>query len=57
MFQMTLFIINKFLYLCEGPCCSMQNERPEADLVLLPLAGFPLPAEHDTNGLLPARRG
>lgn len=41
MFQTTLFIINKFLYVCESPCSSLQNEPPDADFVLLPLAGFP----------------
>lgn len=41
MFQTTLFVINKFLYMCESPCSSLRNEPPEADLVLLPLAAFP----------------
>lgn len=57
MLQATLFIINKFLYVCESPCSSLQNEPPDADFVLLPLASFPLSAERDANGFLAARRG
>lgn len=57
MFQATLFIINKFLYVCESPCSSLQNEPPDADFVLLLLAGFPLSAKHNRNGFLAARRG
>lgn len=57
MFRTTLFIINKFLYMCENPPSSLQNEPPDADFVLLPLAGFPLSAEHNANGFPTAHRG
>lgn len=57
MFWTTLFIINKFLYMCENPPSSLQNEPPDADFVLLPLAGFPLSAEQNANGFPTAHRG
>lgn len=57
MFQMTLFVINKLLYVCESPCTACEMNLQRQILCCFPWLPFPLSAKHNTNGFPAAHRG